>query len=458
MKNKIKTETEFTTQTQNLPKQYRFKKQILNFVAVIVGFVMICGVLGILDILAQRELRKTGDALPKLFLYRWEHNIKNKYPPVVIEFAKANQYLAHDPLIGPTRDLKKVFPNLVDDHLPYVFANYFKIFIRQSCISNFESHSKMQPSITTPELLSKLERPFIICLGGSTTEPFLKTIKEESEGKYLAVANGTWSEELTRMMENQKICGTVFCGGTGGYTTSSDLLKLLRDVLEIKPNIIISYGGYNDLIRHRDFQIYTKWIFDHYKSNNNYRKSPLPKYFVFPNLIRYLTSNRNQENMVDGEFTPLELYGGVKSELNEAEYMIRNWVIMNEICKLYDIKFYGVLQPCVGSTERTRNDKKLISDKWFENVLHNDELWRPCFDVLVKNYDLAISEISQYDFLYDFSDIFDGQDLSIIYPYVKDGCHVSQAGNCIVAENMFRILFDKSVPVADSDKGKTNCK
>ncbi|MDR2763326.1 MAG: hypothetical protein LBB88_12040, partial [Planctomycetaceae bacterium] len=85
MKNEIKTETKNSMETENstttqtqpsakLPKQNRIKKWMLNLIAVAFGFVIICGILGTLDILAQKELKKTGDALPKLFLYRWKSN------------------------------------------------------------------------------------------------------------------------------------------------------------------------------------------------------------------------------------------------------------------------------------------------------------------------------------------------------------------------------------------------
>jgi hypothetical protein len=171
-------------------------------------------------------------------------------------------------------------------------------------------------------------------------------------------------------MENQRIRGTIFCGGTAAYTTSNDLLKLLRDVLEIKPDIVISYAGVNDLSLHKDFKMYNRRYYE------SYTKVQLPKYFIFPNLIKYIVSINKTKN--EKRIMPIELYGGVISELNDAEYMIRNWKIMNEICKLHEIKFYGVCQPCVGSTERTRNDENLISDKWKEDYLHNDELWCPC--------------------------------------------------------------------------------
>jgi hypothetical protein len=452
MKNEIKTETGLTTQTQNLSKQSRIKKWALNLIAMTIGFIVICGALGILDILAQRELKKTGKALPKLFLYRWKSKNKTSKDKAndktLAQFMRINSYVVHDPLTGPQRGVDELFPNLVEDHLPYIIANYFKIFIRQSDIGKFETHSTMQPIIITPELLNKLERPFIVCLGGSTTEPFLPILKRDDEQNYSIVANGTWSEELSRMLEKREIRGTVFCGGTGWYIVFDDLLKLLRDVLEIKPDIVISYGGVNDLVMRRDFKTYN-WI------SNKYHKEKYNDFYMircplFPNLVRYTMNRKSLIRVQEREFTPMELYGGVKSNLNEAEYMVRNWKIMNEICKLHNIKFYGVLQPCVGSTEQTRNDEKLMSMRWNKNHLHDDTLWQRCFDVLVKNYDLAKPEVLKYDFLYDFSDIFDKLDLNIIY---QDWCHVNQEGNCIVAENMFQMLFGESNGTQnDSDK------
>jgi hypothetical protein len=298
----------------------------------------------------------------------------------------------------------------------------------------------MSPRIVTPDLLDKLERPFIVCLGGSTTDPFLPRTKKNMEGNWSVFANGTWSEELSRFMDNKEIRGTIFCGGTGAYNTSNDLQKLLRDVLEIKPDIVISYGGVNDLGMHRDHKMYNLFSYNYIKGTN----IMLPKCFIFPNLIRYLAREKKQREQ-EGKFTLIDLYGGIKSELNEPQYMIRNWVIMNEICKLHNIKFYSVCQPCVGSSERTRSDEELLSKKWHKDYLHDDTLWRACYDVLVKNYDQARGEISNYDFMYDFSEIFDEEkDLSKIYPYEYDWNHVSQEGNRIVAEKMFKMLFNKS--------------
>jgi hypothetical protein len=195
----------------------------LNLLAVMIGFAMICGVLGILDILAQRELKKTNEALPKLFTYRWKTN-------------RTTLFLK-DPFLSSFRKIETVFPNLVEDHLPYIIADYFKIFLSQWTVANFPDHSEMKDIGLTPELLDKLERPIIVCLGGSTTDPFLQI--NLPNGNLLEIATGSWAEELARIMDHKKIQGTVFCGETSGFRTAQDLIKLLRDVLEIKPDIVI---------------------------------------------------------------------------------------------------------------------------------------------------------------------------------------------------------------------------
>ncbi len=77
-----------------------------------------------------------------------------------------------------------------------------------------------------------LARPVILTLGGSTTD---------------GVQYGhSWPEHLARLMKVRNIPGTVVNGGTGGYSTNQELLKLVRDGLEFKPDLVISYSGIND--------------------------------------------------------------------------------------------------------------------------------------------------------------------------------------------------------------------
>ncbi|MDR2440356.1 MAG: SGNH/GDSL hydrolase family protein [Planctomycetaceae bacterium] len=332
---KTKNKTEIVSHAQSSKKQDHLKKWKLNLLAVMIGFVVICSVLGVLDILAQQKLKKTGEDLPKLFLYRpklkTKHNSNSSHNP--------NKMSMNDPILEPRYDIETAFPNLVENSLPYIIADKFKIFIRESDLSKFPEHSKMVDIGMTPDLVTKLERPIIVCLGVSTTFAFLAC--HSSSGDW--VASGSWSEELTRIMENKKIRGTVFCGGTSTYKTSHDLLKLYRDVLEIKPDIVISYGGYNDFVTVTNgYNMYGVYQFSTSKKNRN---KNLGLCFILPNLIRYIhktiITDQNDQNDQNDKY---EEYLGIKSEVSLHEYLIRNWRIMNEICKLQDIKFYGVLQ------------------------------------------------------------------------------------------------------------------
>jgi hypothetical protein len=419
--------------TINSKKENRLKKWALNFLAFFIGLGFILLVLGLFEIYAQNQLKKTGEALPKLCLYRL-----NKQKDPINKQKNPNEMPINDPILGPRYDINTAFPNLVENCLPYIIADKFKIFIRKSDLSKFPKHSRMVEVEMTHDLVTKLERPIIVCLGGSTTLAFLACHLPSGDW----VAGGSWSEELSRIMESKKICGTVFCGGTSTYKTSHDLVKLYRDVLEIKPDIVISYGGYNDFITvTNDYNMYGVYQFLTIQKNKD-----LDACFILPNTFRYINKSyldHQKENI-------RENYLGIKSRISLHEYLIRNWKIMNEICKLQDITFYGVLQPCVGSTLVTRNnDTILTKETRYHYLLENvNKYWS--LEQLFSCYDLVRPNLQQYEYMYDFSGIFDEQSPETIYIYgsnnhIKDCCHVNQKGNQIVAENMFQILFGDKI-------------
>ncbi len=58
---------------------------------------------------------------------------------------------------------------------------------------------------------------------------------------------GCWSKELGQKIVSMDTNVIIFNGGNEGYTSSHELLKLIRDIPAIKPDIIISLSGINDL-------------------------------------------------------------------------------------------------------------------------------------------------------------------------------------------------------------------
>ena len=72
----------------------------------------------------------------------------------------------------------------------------------------------------------------IVVLGGSTTDGELFPFK-------------SWSHFLLEKIGDKNV--TIYNGGVVGYTSTHELIKLLRDVLFMEPDMIIVYDGFNDM-------------------------------------------------------------------------------------------------------------------------------------------------------------------------------------------------------------------
>ena len=77
------------------------------------------------------------------------------------------------------------------------------------------------------------EKYTIVTLGGSTTDPYTANVK-------------SWSEFLYMQLKDMGIEVRVVCGGLSGYHSGQEFIKLFRDVLPMKPDMVISYSGIND--------------------------------------------------------------------------------------------------------------------------------------------------------------------------------------------------------------------
>ena len=77
-------------------------------------------------------------------------------------------------------------------------------------------------------------RKRIVVLGGSTSDCGYNT----------AVTN--WTEWLEIILRESGCSVEVLAGGIQGYASSQELLKLIRDVLILRPDLVISFSGIND--------------------------------------------------------------------------------------------------------------------------------------------------------------------------------------------------------------------
>ena len=377
--------------------------------AVLCGFGMAGAFLVVLECYAQYQLKKTGNYFWKLY---------HPKPTALARAGLAADTLSVlDPLLGYQWDIAKAPPNLIENHLPFIVADRFKVFLSKSVRSQWKEHSQMADIRLTTEVLATLERPFIVALGGSTTDPFG------------SCAEGSWPEELARLFEQQDKPGTVFAGGVSGYTTAQEVLKLLRDVLEIEPDVVISYGGYNDFY---SFDPDFHWIREQqaafYKSVSGMPDEP---FGILPNL-RYYGKRFLKLNKADPD---VPLYLGRKSTLTPEQRLVRNWDLMYAVCNINGIRFYGVLQPVFGLIKPA--DRNRTVERW--NLINNP-VRKKVFDSLEPNYEKVRSAVETRKYLADFTMIFAEEEDETIFTFERDPVHINLKGNRIVAENMYRLL------------------
>jgi lysophospholipase L1-like esterase len=242
----------------------------------------------------------------------------------------------------------------------------------------------------------------IVVLGGSTTDPFLY--------------GHSWPEELAKLLQAENFEVSVFNGGVGGYSSSQELLKLIRDVFELKPFLVIVYDGLNDL----DNWSPTPWPMVHsYQRNifNYVAQSSGREFPILPNSLTLL------QRIMTGRGNPPQpdtVSFGIPTELSAGEYLTRNMEFMYALTQSRHVHFRGFLQPVVGFGNYQMNDM----DKERLEKRGPDYL-----AALQQTYEIATKETRKRDYWIDLTNIFaNHQDV-----FRSDGRHLTQKGNYIIA-------------------------
>lgn len=243
----------------------------------------------------------------------------------------------------------------------------------------------------------------IVTLGGSTTDPYTGNVK-------------SWSEFLFYKLSDMGINVKIICGGVSAYHSRQEVQKLIRDVLPMKPDIVISYSGINDTeyfqMRHVSREYPDFMLFQMEFNNYAMRKALKKGYFLG---ARYSKEIDNCSY-------------GIKNKDDFATRWINNERIMNSICTEFGIKFYSILQPCrdYGGYIKT---EKLEKATFKRNLEYN-------IQTTIKFYEDVRNNIAKYDFIIDFSNLFNNQ-TNIFYDY----CHVFEKGNRVIATAILKEIL-----------------
>lgn len=232
----------------------------------------------------------------------------------------------------------------------------------------------------------------IVTLGGSTTDGNLFNFK-------------SWSEILFEKIGKRNV--SVWNGGVAGYTSGHELLKLIRDVLSMKPDMVIVFDGYNDTCQGKPVHPYS---FTYVKEIFDYGADRMGDEYV--------------RQQIGGQ-----LCEGVVTEKTRFENWLSNIELMHDIVVSRNIQFYSFLQPMLMSKPRNKRENEIYmsSRQFYEEELYRMESFRS----EIKK--LGIKE--NHEYIYDLSALFDNQ--SDVY---MDICHVRERGNEIIAEAIYTVI------------------
>jgi hypothetical protein len=285
--------------------------------------------------------------------------------------------------------------NFFDPHLGYAYPDFGpKVDTLESRGHKFLKGFVLYHNDSSS--LPELGHPIILILGGSTSEPFIEP--------------RSWPEHLADLMRDKGQQGQVINGAVAGYTSSQELIKLVRDGLEFSPDVIISYGS----LRDRE------------------AISPLP----FPMVPQY--QRTTVEALAKKRFPLMKntmalLFGtynrgytfGLPTANNHAQAWIRNMRIMKSVANEFGSGFCAIMQPL--ATNQTVGNA---------NIPRGEEF--------ISTRRAQIQESRGEKFIVNLTNLLDRYEN--IY---SRGVYPTDEGNKIIAKRVYGLIFEEKTCMPD---------
>lgn len=214
----------------------------------------------------------------------------------------------------------------------------------------------------------------------------------------------SWPEILYDKYLNGHV--TIFNGAVEGYTSAQELIKLMRDIVGLKPDMVIVYDGYNDVARKAAFP-------------------DMPNVYAIPYMKTIM------EYAGGGKAEKYNIFCGMPSTGTVIEDWLKNIEYMHAVCEINHIKFLSCVQPLLYSKpDISLKGDRILKEKWDLQFGTPEVVTIP-----IRELRKAAAEICQtHKYIYDLSHIFDDQEVYM------DFCHVFEAGNEIIADEIYKIL------------------
>lgn len=295
----------------------------------------------------------------------------------------------------------------------------------------------------------------IVALGGSTTDPILFI----DDGR---VGPDNWPKLLSDRCQEEQLDCQLFNGGVSGFSSSQELLKLIRDVQTLRPDIVISLNGINDVYFFKNMigsypyssqyqQDFAMKLgangqvsrFSSRYDGSGYQGGILNRFMPnFREIVNIIVTNRAESRReesgakeIEDTLSSLGLNFGSTHDAEPWDIWYQNVLMMNSISETLGARYYVFLQPTMGIGEYTFSAQDLaIREQWKDTI--DDEAYRRMSEL----YDHLRPMCRSLDFCTDLSDLFQGQ--SDLY---VDPRHPNSEGNRLQADAIFDSLMASGV-------------
>jgi lysophospholipase L1-like esterase len=276
-------------------------------------------------------------------------------------------------------------------------------------------------------------RPFVIVLmGGSTTDDMIDYTTN-------------WPAPLFKKLAAAGASVVMYNGGTMGYCTQQEVLKLIRDGLRLAPDLVISYSGVNDTGQPG----YLATMYHIYLTAFG-MAAQLPG--LFNNTKSWLVGGLTREHAVTGLTAGAEHYIGERARARVAEAggrepeesfrpalelpicsqrWLDTWRTMRGAAREFGAAFLAVRQPVlgVGLSAPTPEDEAAIDAKWGPEGQR-----KVSYEEMLECYDGFDRYEPRPDYVLDLAGLFQGRPSSYV-----DGIHPSPGAN----EEIAGLIFDE---------------
>ncbi len=226
----------------------------------------------------------------------------------------------------------------------------------------------------------------IAVLGSSTTDGAMYPFKSWAELLY---------DELGKNV-------TVYNGGVRGYSSGQELIKLVRDIVPLRPDMIIVYDGASELFSKTRYP----FAFEYSRKVFEYANAHIENNYIVDNTRDICLGVRNGD----------DCFGNWLSNMQS----------MYAIAKQRNMEFFVFCQPWLisknGKTVKEKNILLSMPGVVLETMMKNS----------LRTYVRERTDIP--DYIHDLSHIFDGHDVYM------DLCHVWEEGNRIIAGEIKKVI------------------